>query len=103
MAYEVVESPGGSIPFSLKIILVELERTYYVRPILPTSMADLVAGRISSGVGATRGGSSDGGGAGAGAGGGGRKPTPKVVTMGGAARVQALYEAHLPSLSLWYR
>ena len=52
---EVVEAPGGRVPFFLEPILVELEGGRYIEPILPTSLADLVAGRWSEGDGATRG------------------------------------------------
>ena len=56
-ASEVVEALGSSIPFSLEPILVELEGGRYIVPILPISLAKLIAGRRSAGVGATRGGS----------------------------------------------
>ena len=79
-ASEVEETPRDSVPFSLKPILVELEGGRYTGPILPDSLADLVAGRQPEGRSAPKGG---GGGGGSGGGGGGgekknkiRKPCP---------------------------
>ena len=46
---EVEESPGGSVPFSLEPILVELERGRYTGPILPATLADLISRRRPSG------------------------------------------------------
>ena len=45
LASEVEEAPGASIPFSLEPIMVELEGGRYIVPILPASLANLVAGR----------------------------------------------------------
>ena len=47
-AYEVVEAPGDSVPFSLEPILVELERGRYIILILPIYLSDLVKGRRPS-------------------------------------------------------
>ena len=74
-ASDVVEVPGSRVPFSIKPIMVELGGGCYIRQILTIFLADLVAGRRSAGVGATRGG-----------GGGGssiQKFTPKVGATGG--------------------
>ena len=90
---EVAEAPGASAPSPLKPILVELEGGRYIVPILAVSLADLVAGRRSTGGGAPKRG---------GGGGGNKKSLPKVDTTERPARVQARYDAHLPSLSLQY-
>ena len=76
---EAVEALGGSVPFSLEPILVDIEGDRYVGPVFPTSLDDLVSGRRSEGRGATRGGS--GGGSSVG-GVGDRKPMPKVGSTG---------------------
>ena len=94
-ASEVVESPGASVPFYLEPIMVELEGGRYIIPILPASLADLVAGRRPAGGSASRSGSSDGGSS------GNKKTSPKVEAAGGSAQVKVSYEAHLTSLSLW--
>ena len=80
---EVVEAPGCSSPFSLKPIMVYLKGGGYIGPILPISLADLVAGRRSAGGGAPRSGGNDGNGGGGGR--GNKKPTPKVGATGGPA------------------
>ena len=77
---EVVEAPRASVPFSLEPILVKLEEGRYISPILPASLADLVAGRRpaggidprSNGVSGS-GGGSGGGNSGSGGGGSGNK------------------------------
>ena len=56
MASEVEEAPGARVCFSLEPILVELEGGRYIGPILPASLADLVAGRRPSGESAPKGG-----------------------------------------------
>ena len=78
---EVVEVLGASVPFSLEQILVYLEGGRFIIPIFPVSLANLVAGRWSAGVGAPKsgGGSSNGGGGG----GGNKKLSPKVDATGG--------------------
>ena len=70
---------GGSIPFSLEPILVDLEEGRYIVPILSVSMADLVAGKRSADGGAPKigGGRSNSGGGG---GGGNKKPLPKMAS-----------------------
>ena len=70
---EVVETPGGSVPFSFEPIMVELEGGRYIIPILPASLANLVAGRRS----AVRGSPKSGGG-----GGSRNKNSPKVAATG---------------------
>ena len=50
----VVEALGVSAPFSLKPIMVELEVGCYIGPILPTLLAEIVAGRQSSGSSAPK-------------------------------------------------
>ena len=66
MASKVVEAPGGSVPFSIKTILDYLEGGRYIVPILPISLASLIAGRRSAGGSAPKsgGGSSNSGGGG---------------------------------------
>ena len=49
------DAPGASVPFSLKPILVELERGSYIGPILPAALADLDAGRWPVGGSAPKG------------------------------------------------
>ena len=87
---------GGSILFSLKPIMVELEGESYIGLILPISLADLVIERRSAGGSYPKGGGSCGGGGC----GGNKKTLPKVDAMRGPAQVRVHYEAHLPSLSL---
>ena len=72
--------------------MVDLEGVGYIGPIIPVSLANLVAGRQPSGEVAPN------------SGGGSRtnKTLPKVAATGGSAQVKALYDAHLPSLSLQY-
>ena len=93
--------PGGSVPFSLEPIMVEIEEGRYIGPFLPVSLYELVAGRRSTGEGAPQ----SGGGGSNGDDGGGRnkKPLTKVDATGGRGGgfKQARYDAHLPSLSLW--
>ena len=89
-ASKVMKATGVRVPFSLKPILVELEVSCYIGPILPIFLANLVTGRRSAVGSAPR--SDDNG--------GNKRPTPKVGATGGPARVWARYEAHLPSLSL---
>ena len=63
MASEYLDALGCNIPFSLKPIMFELEGGRYIVPILPASLADLVAntdGRGGDGV--SRGGVGRGGG-----------------------------------------
>ena len=48
-ASQVVEAPGGSAPFFLEPILVDLEGVRYINPILPVSLANLVAVTQSAG------------------------------------------------------
>ena len=92
---------GASVPFSLEQILVYLEGGRFIIPIFPVSLANLVAGRWSAGVGAPKsGGGSSNGGGGGGGGGGNKKLSPKLDATGETAIVKALYDAHLPSLSL---
>ena len=69
---KVAEVPGASDPFSLELILVDLEGGRYIDPILPILLADLVVGRRSAGGNASRSGS----------GGGIKKVTPKVDATG---------------------
>ena len=76
-ASKVMEVLGASSPFSLKSILVDIEGGYYIDPILPPSLSNLVSGRWSAGGSATRGGS--------GGDGGDRKSTPKMGATGGPA------------------
>ena len=65
-ASKVVEVPGDRVPFSLEIILVDMEGGRYIGPILPVSLADLLTGRRLAGRGAPKsgGGGSNGGGGG---------------------------------------
>ena len=60
-ALEVEEALGASVPFFLEPILVDLEGGRYIGPILPASLANLVAGRRPAGRSAPKG---DGGGGG---------------------------------------
>ena len=90
-ASEVVEAPGGSVSFSLKPSMVELEIGRCIALILPISLADIVAGRRSAGE---------------------VPPEAAVVeakeavasilkkSRGSAARLWACYEAYLTYLSL---
>ena len=96
-ASKVMKAPGASVSFSLKPILVELEEGRYIGPILPVSLANIVAGRRSAFGGDPKsgGGSSNGGGGGI-----NKKPLPKVDATRGPARVWARYDAQLPSLYL---
>ena len=50
---KVVEALGASVPFSLELILVEIEGGRYISLILLISLADLVAGRVSAGGSST--------------------------------------------------
>ena len=84
-ALEGVEAPGASVPFSLKPIMVEMERGRYIDPILPASLADLVTGRRPAGRSAPKIG---GGSSGDGGGSGNKKTLPKAAAMGGSARVK---------------
>ena len=101
---EVEEALGSSVPFSLKPILVDLERGRYTVSIIPATLADLVTGRRSDGGSAPKG----GGGGGVGVSGGGRsgdiqilkQTLPMVTASWGLARVRVRYDAHLPSLFL---
>ena len=86
----VVEAPEASAPFSLESILVDLEGGRYIGPILPASLADLVAGRRTAGGSAPK--SSGGSGY--------NKPSPKVAATGGSTRVKVRYDTQLPSLFL---
>ena len=86
-ASKVVEVPGASVPLFLEPILIGLDRGQYIGPILPISLAKLVAGRRSAGVSGS-------------GGGGNKKHFPKVDTTGVPAQVWVRYEAHLPSLYL---
>ena len=103
---KVEEAPGGSIPFSLEPILVELEGGRYTIPILSASLADLTTGRQIEGGSAQKGGGdggSSGGGGGSNGGGGGissKRPLPKVAATEGSARVRVGYDADLPVLFL---
>ena len=54
-ASEVEEAPGASAPFSLEPILVELEGGRYNGPILPASLADLVAATTAAAASSLRG------------------------------------------------
>ena len=93
---EVEEAPGDSIPFYLEPILVDLEGGRYISPIIPASLSDLFAGSQPAGGITLKGvGGSGGGGV-------SKKPLPMVVATGGSTRVRVPYDAHLPSLSLWY-
>ena len=74
-ASEVVEAPGTSVLFSLKQILVELEGGRYIGPILPASLAEIVAGRRPAGGSAPK---SSGGGDSS-----NKKTSPKVAEAGG--------------------
>ena len=56
-----MQASGGSAPFSLEPILVDMEGACYVSSILSTSLSDLVSGRQSADRGATRGGDSGSG------------------------------------------
>ena len=100
LSSEVEEAPGGSDPFSLEPILVDLKGVHYIGPILPAALADLVAGRRPAGGSAPKGVGSGGGG------GGGsvsknKNLQPMVTALGGSTRVRVRYDAHLPSLFLW--
>ena len=80
LASEVEEAPGASVPFSLEPILVELEGGRYIGPILPDTLADLVAGRWPAGGSAAKGGGSGSGGGG-GEGGGGSQKLKQTLPM----------------------
>ena len=95
---EVTEAPGASALFSIELILVDLEGGRYIEPILPVSLTELVTGRRSAGGGSPK---SDDGSSNDGGGNRNKKPLPKMDATGGTARVQARYDMHLPSLSLW--
>ena len=45
LSSEVAEAPGASVPLPLEPILENMEEGLYIGPILPDSLADLVAGR----------------------------------------------------------
>ena len=99
-----MEAPGASVPFSLKPILIELERGRYIGPILPASLANLVAGRRPVGGGAPKSGSGGVSVSGRGGGDSGNlKTSPKVASTRVSARVKVRYD-HLPDLlvlSVW--
>ena len=59
-ALEVVEAPGGIVPFSLKPILVDMEGGCYMGPILPGPLEDLLVGRQAIGSSSSSGGISGG-------------------------------------------
>ena len=84
---EVVEAPGASVPFSLEPIMVEMEGSRYIGPILLISLTELVAGTQSAGEGSPKSGgcSSNGSGDGVSSGSVSRnnKPSPKVDATGG--------------------
>ena len=87
--------PGGSVPFSLEPIMVEIEEGRYIGPFLPVSLYELVAGRRSTGEGAPQ----IGGGGSNGDDGGGRnkKPLTKVDATGGASSRRAMTHTCPPS------
>ena len=91
-ASDVVKVPGGSVPFYLKPILVDLEGGRYIDQILPDSLVDIIAGRRPEGGDSPK--SNDGGGGGSGT----KKTLPKVAATGGSAQVKADYDVHLPYL-----
>ena len=74
---EVEEAPGGSVPFSLKPIMFELEGGRYISPILPASLDDLLVGRRPAGGSASKGGSGGDGSSGV-----SKKPLPVVAATG---------------------
>ena len=108
---------GATVPFSVELILIELEGRRYVGPLLSVIMTYLVSGRRGNGIsssvdsvnrsgsggGSSRGGRSNGGGGNGGSSGGAVQSDAGTGTggVGGAARVQVHYEAYLPALSLW--
>ena len=88
-------STGVSVSFFPEPIMVKMEGGGYNGPILPASLADLVAGsRPASGSFPKSGG-------GVGSDSENKKTLPKVAATGGSARVKVRYDAHLSSLSLW--
>ena len=113
-------APEAMVPFSVDPILLELKGGKYVKLLLLAALLELVSGRCDGGIGGSgggreiirdNGGSSGGGGGRSGSGsrsvgrrrgGGWSGAVTSTGGAGGAARVWACYEAHLPALYLQY-
>ena len=110
---EDLGASGATVPFSVELILIELEGGRYAGPLLPDTLVELVGGRCGGGGG----GDSSGGGCGSSGdggvrGGGGNRngergggtgwgvADAEDGVSGGAVRVWVHYGAHLPGLSL---